>query len=396
MEAAPISEHEYNIIHDGNEKYLKVAAIYGANASGKSNVIEAFDFMREYVLRSLDFAGSKDLDAKKEKNANIIKTMPFMFSKEMKNKPSMFEVYFKIEDRTYQYGFLIKGSKIIEEWLYYKTKTRKKFNKLFERSRDKVSCDTLLKDNEMILNSALEDETLVVSLGAKLKIDLIKKIYRWFFLSDVVDYGNSSENLFLSRLLPRDIENENCKKLIKKFLNSFDESIENIEVEKSKGEDNKPIYKVYTFHRSLDSNEMIKLPMIFESSGTQKMFSLFQFFYDAIKDGSVLFIDELNARLHPLLMRNILLLFHNENVNTKNAQLIFTTHDVSILNKEIFRRDEIWFTEKNSDGISKLYSLVDFNTQNGKVRKDASFSKDYLSGKYGAIPELKQFEMVEG
>ena len=151
--------------------------------------------------------------------------------------------------------------------------------------------------------------------------------------------------------------------------------------------------KIELIHKG--ENEIIKeLPLELESNGTRKMFHLFDFFMDALKLGMVLFVDELDAKLHPLLTRYIINLFHNPETNIGNGQLIYSTHDTVNLNKDTFRRDEIWFAEKNKDGISTIYSLSDYKINDTKVRNDATYNKDYLSGRYGAIPVLEDFDIV--
>ena len=131
-----------------------------------------------------------------------------------------------------------------------------------------------------------------------------------------------------------------------------------------------------------------------ESAGTLKMFALYSELQEVISRGSVLFIDELNARLHPLLVRNFIMIFLNRETNVNHAQLVFTTHDTWQLSNQLLRRDEIWFTEKDKQGVSTLYSLADFIDEDGsRIRKDESYEKNYLLGKYGAIPTLKTIDM---
>ena len=147
---------------------------------------------------------------------------------------------------------------------------------------------------------------------------------------------------------------------------------------------------------SIDSDEFAAIPLGMESAGTLKMFALYPELQDVLEKGSVFFIDELNARLHPLLVRNFLLTFLNPEINTNHAQLIFTTHDTWQLSNQLLRRDEVWFTEKDGQGISKLYSLADFVDESGaRIRKDESYEKNYLIGKYGAIPTLKSIDIFK-
>ena len=148
--------------------------------------------------------------------------------------------------------------------------------------------------------------------------------------------------------------------------------------------------KIEVIHRT-ESNGKKALPIQLESNGTKKMFYLFDFLMDALRNGNVLFIDELDAKLHPLLTKYIINLFHNSEINKNNGQLIYSTHDTVNLNKDTFRRDEIWFAEKNLDGESRIYSLAEYKIDNVKVRNDATYNKDYLTGRYGAIPVFEEF-----
>ena len=149
-------------------------------------------------------------------------------------------------------------------------------------------------------------------------------------------------------------------------------------------------------HKKIDSDEFAAIPLGMESAGTLKMFALYPELQDVLEKGSVFFIDELNARLHPLLVRNFLPTFLNPEINMNHAQLIFTTHDTWQLSNQLLRRDEVWFTEKNGQGISKLYSLADFVDESGaRIRKDESYEKNYLIGKYGAIPTLKSIDLFK-
>ena len=156
-------------------------------------------------------------------------------------------------------------------------------------------------------------------------------------------------------------------------------------------------YKIDTLHKMADSQKMASIPFKLESSGTLKMFALYPSLKEVLDHGGTLFIDELNARLHPLLVRNIILTFLDPEINTQNAQLIFTTHDVWQFSNELLRRDEIWLVNKNRDGVSELYSLADFKDEEGnKVRRDEALNKKYLTGNYGAIPALKPMKMLTG
>ena len=245
----------------------------------------------------------------------------------------------------------------------------------------------------------MEKETLIVSLGAKLKIAKLKFIRDWFLNNDFADFGRPIENFFLSQLIPEGFaDNETVRNKVVDYFASFDPSIIgfNVEVLKSDNDDEDEHLKIDAIHRMIDSDQTTSIPLQNESAGTLKMFALYPMLDDVLSTGGVLFVDELNARLHPLLVRAFIITFLNPEINTKNAQLIFTSHDSWQLNGNILRRDEIWFAEKDLNGISNLYSLADFVDEDGvKIRKDENYEKNYLLGKYGAIPSLRYFDMFK-
>lgn len=388
MSAANIKEHPYNVIeYTSKDKLLKVATIYGANASGKSNVIEAFNFMRYFVINSL----AVNEDVVKDED---IPVKSFAFDSN-KNEPSLFEVFFIIDNIEYQYGFTVDNKKIHEEWLFYRNIRRKSYTTLFQRMDDDIDCGEKMTEAEKFKES-VDDKTLFLTLTAKTKVKVSKKIFNWFLNSFVMNFGDEIFEVYVSSFLSNKIiSDEIYKRKVEEFLTAIDTGIKGIRIEEIKDE-KKKMYRIFAKHISREGQE-IEIPFEEESSGTIKMFCLFNFFFKALENGTPLFIDELNAKLHPLLIRYIINMFHDPNINKNNAQLIFTTHDVSTLTKDIFRRDEIWFTEKDEDGVSTLYSLVEYRLEdNNKVRNDATYNKDYLSGRYGAIPILKEFDILKG
>lgn len=402
LSATKMSEFNDRVIELGNEKLLPVTAIYGANASGKSNIREAFKYMIYYVLRSFAFGG--DADEKKSKS-EFMQPTPFLFDSKSKNIPSTFEVYFIGDEsdkyRQYNYGFSVDNKGVCEEWLNTCAKTaRGKFKPVFYRNRENGELDLsgLPKKSHDNLKTSLENETLIVSLGSKLKIEKLKFIRDWFLKHEIADFGDPFENLVLSRYIPASfVDNNDVRKNVVNYFASFDDSIIDFKVEKlEKDEDHNERLKINTVHKMIDSDETVNIPLQEESAGTLKMFALYPSFQEVMETGGVLFVDELNSRLHPLLVRNFLINFINPSINKNHAQIIFTTHDPWMLSSGLLRRDEIWFTEKNNKGISSLYSLADFVDEDGqKIRKDENYEKNYLLGKYGAIPELKLMVMED-
>ena len=394
MRASGSNELSSHIRNSLNEKVLPVTAIYGANASGKSSVFEAFQFMAWCVLESLSFSDDN------KKNPYKLKVDSFKFS-ESREKPSEFEINYidkkGKKELYYNYGFKIDNSGILEEYLASNTKTGVKRNEdytyIFKRERNqKLYLDSSIEKFRENLEISLKEKTLLVSLGAKLNIDEFIRVRTWFINTEVINFSNSLYGAFLENILPNNIiESEEVRKNLVSFINSFDDSIIDIEVEKISAidENDKDNYRVFTIHKSDKGTSTARISMNEESSGTKKMFSLYQTLLDVLEKGGVFFADELDIKLHPLLMRNILLTFTDKEKNPNNAQLIFTTHNTIYMDMDLLRRDEIWFVEKDN-GVSKLYSLDDITNEKGeKVRKDSNYEKHYLLGNYGAIPNLK-------
>lgn len=399
LSAAKMTEFSDRVVSEGNDKILPMAAIYGANASGKSNIYNAFGYMADYVIESFKYGDE-------EEKFEEYRPTPFLFDSVSNDAESSFEVYFTIPgdkaEKTYNYGFCVDRHGVTEEWLNVKAKTARRYASVFYRSTEEDTLDLsgLPKSSRDNIQVALEKQVLIVSLGAKLKVNKCKDIRDWFMANEFADFGDPFTNFFLSRRLPKGFVDDNSvqKKVIEYFA-SFDEHIKDFEIEKlpHDADSKEETYKISSLHKKIDSDTFAAIPLSMESAGTLKMFALYPELQDVLEKGSVFFIDELNARLHPLLVRNFLLTFLNPEINTRHAQLIFTTHDTWQLSNQLLRRDEVWFTEKDEQGISKLYSLADFVDESGaRIRKDESYEKNYLIGKYGAIPTLKSIDIFKG
>lgn len=396
LSAAKMTEFSNRVISVGNEKILPVAAVYGANASGKSNVYGAFEYMTEYVVHSFKYGDE-------EKDFDDIRPLPFLFDICSENADTSFEVYFTVpgdkSEKCYNYGFCIGKTGVTEEWLNYKAKTARKYSTIFYRDEETLDLAGIPKTSRENIEIALEKQVLIVSLGAKLKIAKCKLVRDWFLNNEFADFGDVVTNYYMSRVLPTGfVEDEKIRENVVKYFSSFDETIKGFEVTKLPAqEDSKEEkYLIDALHKKIGSEDMAKIPLALESAGTLKMFALYPELQDVLQNGGVFFIDELNARLHPLLVRNFILTFLNPEININHAQLIFTTHDTWQLSNQLLRRDEIWFTEKDDMGLSTLYSLADFIDEDGsRIRKDESYEKNYLLGKYGAIPSLKKIDFFK-
>ena len=388
MEATSFKEHEYNVAKINNMEILKVSAIYGANASGKTNVLQAFSYMKNKILVSDDSKVNSPIE---EEN---------IYSFMINDKPISLEVEILAKNnKIYKYGFDILKDKIIAEWLY--EKRANKFYKIFERNNNNV---LLVNVKSKLFNLAnIDDRSLFLKSFRAIdkSNEDFNNVYEWFMNSNYLDLGDPKfENALNKRISLRIIEDKKYRNELLAFIKTFDETIDSINVSPNSLEEIKNtngFIKVELVHNY--ENGKRALPLSLESNGTMKMFHLFDFFMEALKNGMVLFVDELDAKLHPLLTRYIINLFHNSEKNTGNGQLIYSTHDTVNLNKETFRRDEIWFVEKDKNGVSELYSLSDYMIEDGdgntkKVRNDATYNKDYLTGRYGAIPVLQEFQII--
>ena len=402
LSATKITEHADQVVQVGSEKLLPVAAIYGANAGGKSNVIEAFRFMATYVMNSFAYGGEGDNGKGPAKRPQLT---PFLFDKESRDAPSMFEVYFtgpgEEDTKTYNYGFMVDREGVLEEWLSVKAKTARTPKMVFYRNRDKDELDLsgLSKKEQDVIKLSLYDETLVASLGAKQRVPIAVLVRDWFRRVDIANFGNPAENLVLSSIIREDfIQDEAVRRQAQEFLSAFDKGIVGFQTKRLESADNeRRRVEVSSIHKMIDSDETVAIPLQEESGGTLKMFALFPVLREVLDAGGVLLVDELNAKLHPLLVRSLLIMFLDPATNPRHAQLIFTTHDSWQLSNDLLRRDEIWFVEKAESGVSSLYALVDFADPFGaKIRKDENYERNYLLGKYGAIPALERFDMFKG
>ncbi len=379
MQAAAISEHEDKVIMDKNgEQFLPVSAIYGPNGGGKSNVLEALHTVAAKVLRPLYATGDNEERVFLQKRLLI---EPFAFSEKMKNEPTEFEVFFRIELAEYRYILHVKREVVVYECLdRVKLETGRR-SALFERTVEEITLKGVFAKLK-ISDELSETLPLLSYLGITYKKnEVVKDVLEWFeYGIDFLNYGNPIEELRMA------VSNsEDVKQLMLDMIQEMDLDIVDFRVV----EDENNRIDVYTKH--LVEGYEAELNLLEESSGTKKLFGLMPFIADSLLSGTTLVIDELDAKIHPVLLRHLIMMFNDMSINKKKAQLIFTSHDLSTMNSEVFRRDEIWFVAKGNAQNSKLYSLVEFKNEKGEsVRKDAKFDKQYLEGKYGADPYLRR------
>lgn len=384
--------------------FLKSKAIYGANASGKSNIIKAFITFVRIVRTSV----------KDEKALQLIDA--FRLSTETENEPSFFQIIFWHENTKYRYGFELDDESITAEWLYGKPKDRelpffiRENQKVIELDKTNYSegdrLMTLLEDFGTGENPIFRANSLFLSTLATFGFGRLSKQLIDSFASMIIISGLGQQGMY--QLASDALNDEKKKKYIIDFLKYGDIGIEDVS-EIQIQSDILPLDKEDDLGKDFDSNKQRKLLISTrrkynennistdiesfsfrnnESEGTLKLFELSTFIYEALKNKRPIIIDEFDARFHPLLTKRIVQLFNSK--ENKGSQLIFTTHDTNLLSSDLLRRDQIEFVEKDRYGASHLYSLVQFKG----IRNTASFEKDYIQGKYGAIPFLGDFSQL--
>lgn len=353
---------------------LRSAVIYGANASGKSNVLKAMAFYRYFITDS--FKNSQAGEAIDVENFRLNATSIY--------EPTTMEATFIVGDFIYRYGFEVDSKVVRSEWLYQRTnKKRAKEIEIFYRTEEETSVhqkSPLLL--ELVNKRMVRDNALLLSAAAQFNEPKAVNILQW--MNDIrVIFGNEEEKLWNQAI--KSLDDENLRLRITNFAKYADLGIESIV---------KIDNRIVSKHRQFDDEGRETSDVAFsfsgnESEGTIKYFSLSYPIIDTLDNGKLLIIDELDSKLHPLLVRKIISLFNSAKTNPKGAQLLFTTHDTFLLSAGMFRRDQIWFTQKDSFGATEAYSLVEY-----KVRSNTLFERDYLLGKYGATPIIGEMERI--
>ncbi len=385
-------------------KLLKSATVYGANASGKSNLISAVRFMKRFVIES----------SKESLADDKILVKPYRLSEETESKPSKFEIVFIKSGALYQYEFSADHSLIQEERLTRRSQKTNVDQVLFSRIGNEYTIEKSFSEGKG-LQKKTRKNALFLSVCANFDGQISTEIIRWFRNLRVI--SGLSDSGYLNFTIDQ-LEDSVAGKKIGDLLKDFDLNIERFESNTIKQslaldgeipEDLRPladalknmkettVKKVSTYHRRFDSEGVEAGEVAFdlksdESEGTQKLVAMSGPLVDTLENSYVLLIDEFDARLHPIISKNIIKLFNCAEVNSKNAQLIVATHDTNLLDHDLLRRDQVWFVERDYFGASHLTSLVEYKG----VRNDASFEKDYIIGKYGAIPVLGDIKRVFG
>ena len=373
-------------------RLLRSGVVYGPNAAGKSNLIQAVSFMKKFVLSS----------AKESQEGEKINVSPFLFNRKSRRDASEFEILFIQEEVRYQYGFAVNDERVTAEWLiaYPEGRAQRWFERNYDSTTQKEAWyfGSRFTGRRKVWQEATRSNALFLSTAIQLNNEQLKPVFNWFAHNlrvigrvDTIhpgfSIGECEENVKKERIL--------------KFMNAADLSITGILLEKKEfsiGDlpygmpeslkkeilielDGKRLPQIFFMHPASDADEEVPLELTEESAGTQKLFALAGPWLDVLENGFVLFVDEMDTSLHPIMIRFLLNLIHNSETNRQNAQLVFTTHDTTVLDRAVMRRDQVWFVEKDAENATRLYPLSDY-----KPRKGEALQRGYLLGRYGALP----------
>jgi len=374
---------------------LRSAAIYGANAAGKSNVIKALAVMQDIVTGSSS-KGQVDTD---------LPLLPFLLDETSSKAPSEFEIEFINDGVRYQYGFSATRKRVMEEWLiaYPRGVAQRWIDRTYDEDERKYHWGGMSKltGKKQVWRDATRPNALFFSTAVQLNNEQLLPAYRWFSEAlHVVGFGRWSEGFSIGQC-----REDGKKDEILDFLKTADVGIDNLEFEERKFSldslpqempdqlkeelssklEGKTLIEVKTIHKNNHGKNVI-FEMKEESDGTRKVFALAGPWLDTLENGYVLVIDELHDNLHPHIVKYLVNLFHSPDTNPKSAQLLFTTHDTSILDQEVLRRDQIWFCRKRKNSSTELYPLTDLSTR----KEVENLERGYLSGRYGALPYIRK------
>lgn len=401
-------EENITVYKPHNLRLLNSAVMYGPNASGKTKFIEAFIFFKNFILNS----------SKGTQPSDLIPVDSFKLNAETINQASEFEIIFSVTDKIYRYGIAVDTTKVNAEWLFLVNK--KSETEIFYRDNGDINYNRKLlsKGGIIVSENLIRDNALFLSVLAQFNDDLGMSLFQWFNNCNILS-GLDIEGYYKSTI--KLAGEKKGKQRIQDFISLADLGISNFTIDETGNSiiDNIPdldiglfgiainLYRnktsrdvfadVGTSHNQYNSDgtisKVIELSMNNdESSGTRKFFALIGQIMEVLDKGSILIVDELDSKLHPNLVCRIVEIFNSKTLNPHNAQLVFNTHDTNLLSSGLFRRDQIWFIKKNNLGASSLYSLADFKTD--EVRKNEAFEPNYLRGKYGAIPFLRDFDNI--
>ena len=373
MEAAKLSEHNDTLIDGpGDKKVLPVAVVYGPNAGGKSSVLQAIECMRDLVVLPYLVLRQRELGSAR------VRCRPYAFDAESRESPTTFRALFVVGEYTYRYVLAVLDGVVTEEYLHRRKAGKGATATLFERVGSSVDLGSWLSRKGA--NTAVNEMMPYLSfLAINYDYEPIDEPFAWLLYCQFLDYSKSKlENMVFEP------KGEKGKTRLIDMLNNMGIDVSDIRYEHDERDGSGD---VFVRHMGSGSYE---LELAEESNGTKKLLGLLPMVLVALEAGTILVSDELDAKLHPKLLKYLIRLFTDRRTNPNGAQLIFTSHDMSTLSSSVFRRDEIWFAARSPEESATLYSLADIADVDGKrVRPQNAYNRQYLEGRYGADPYLR-------
>ncbi|MEM0998325.1 MAG: ATP-binding protein [Bacteroidota bacterium] len=362
---------------DDHLSLLKTVALYGANGSGKSNMVNAMVTMLHIIFQSMS-----------DETVIESRIRPFALIDPLRKKPTFFQLQFICEGQKYRYGFEATRSSIVSEWLAGPAKENETY--YFQRAGQEIQINKTRFSEGKDLESKTAETNLFLNVVAAFNGPIAKAIKK--YLRGIYALGSVNDKYFRQYTLDS-LNDPVLGKEVLYFLRSGDTGIEQVREEILSDEERNSKARIFSIRTIIDGQGE-KVGEIefdfdeFESAGTKKMFNLAGALLRKLREGGLFIIDEFDARFHPMLTRRIVEMFNSTKLNPGNAQLFFVTHDTNLLDRDLLRRDQIYFAEKDIVGRTSFYSMYDFKG----VRNDASFEKNYLKGKFGAIPDLQDLD----
>lgn len=372
LQATAIPEFENELLKSEKaDSLLPVSVIYGPNGGGKSNLLSALSCLIYTVVKPINELKKGKIELTFSQQVDCI---PFTFDDNSKNEPTEFEIFFRTSGNEYRYNLILQNDVIIEEYLYRKTLGGKKSAVIFERYESKISLGATI--DKPTVNTDVNPKMPYLSfLAINYNFDTIIEVQKWFESCILRSEANPVTESDLSVIQISEI-----KSRVIELLNDMDIDITDYRFDKSSNH--------FYFERKINDKKY-ELDFAYESEGTKKLVGILPILLIALQEGRLAIIDELDSKLHPKLLRYIIMLFKNTEINKNCAQLIFTSHDMSTMKNDVFRRDEIWFAAKDKEESSELYSLYEIRREDNKrINNTAAYDKQYLEGRYGADPYL--------
>lgn len=351
---------------------LPVGVIYGPNGGGKSNLLQALACLISTVVKPIVSLETTRTNFILHQTVDCV---PFLLDDISKNNPTEFLIYFRTAENEFQYYLSLLNDEIVSESLSRKKIGGKKPAHIFDRERDSITLGSSI--NKRSINTAVNVKMPFLSfLAINYNIPVIAEVQEWFESCIIRNYANprAEQNIMIA-------EDERVQKRIIMFLNDMGIDIDGYRFD--------PEDQELYIKRVINGKEY-ELPFDAESDGTKKLIAALPMILMALMEGRLVIVDELDAKLHPKLLRYIISLFKNPEINTKGAQLVFSSHDMSTMKNTVFRRDEIWFAAEDNEHVSEIYSLYEIRREdNERVKNTAAYDKQYLEGRYGADPYLQ-------